>query len=130
MEVLQSEEKIGPELYEFINTVGYYFNNKLHNELLTANLSFSFSIDSKINDNIWELIKKGVALGVINYNTNLTNSEDIPNTKSGVFHLSYILAPHFRVLPRRGSTIALKTILASSKKNKIENDDETLSLFE
>jgi hypothetical protein len=41
------------------------------------------------------------------------NQEQWP-TRSGFFHLAYVLAPHFRVLPRRGRSRNLSMILRDS----------------
>lgn len=82
---------------------------RLHEQPLTTDQVTSIKIDKNISPREWELIKRAVGLGLLFPNHNANNPDDLP-VKEGTFHLAYILAPHFRLLPRRGKSRSLSNI--------------------
>lgn len=112
----QSEEQVGPELYRFINQLGNFMSASLHTQPLGTEQISSIEIDDKVMDKIWILIKKAVGLGLLYHNVNLNNPDQMPE-KDGTFHLAYVLAPHFKLLPRRGDSRKWNTILSFGNRN-------------
>ena len=111
---VQSEPKIGHELYTFIDMIGGYMHSYLHRRPLTTDQVTSIVVDGNVSDVHWEFIQRCVQLGCL-YPTLGVNSRDEMPEKSGTFRLGYILAPHFFVLPRRGKAQNLSTILKEIK---------------
>jgi hypothetical protein len=110
---IQVEPVYGPEMYQLIKTIGDYMHHTLHNLPLTSDQVTSIEIDEAAPDHTWELIKEAVSIGLLYPNINYTNPDEMPERK-GVFHLAYVLAPCFEVLPRRGKARALSSILSFS----------------
>jgi hypothetical protein len=111
---VQSEEKIGPELYSMINRIGTFMKNSLHSGKINTEQISTISIHSDIGDNWWNLIERAVDNGLLYPNIKWNNAKIMP-IKSGEFKLAYVLAPYFKLLPRRGDSRNLKTML--EKKN-------------
>lgn len=107
---VQSEPGCGPELYEFIQALGRYMHRALHEEPLTTDQISSIIVDASISDEHWALVQHAVGLGLLFPNVNANNPDQMPE-REGTFHLAYVLAPHFRILPRKGKARKLATIL-------------------
>jgi hypothetical protein len=107
---IQSEQEYGPELYRFINMLGKYMQDSLHKHRLSTDQISSVAIDQKITDTEWFLVKRAVALGLLYPNVSANSPDQMPE-REGVFHLAYVLAPHFRLLPRRGRSRNLRIIM-------------------
>jgi hypothetical protein len=90
--------------------VGEYMRVKLHNEPLRTDQISSIEIDRSDSGRHWALIKAAVGLGLLFPNISFSNPDQMPY-REGVFHLAYVLAPHFKLLPRRGKAARLSTIL-------------------
>ena len=118
----KSEPKIGNKLYDFIVDIGNYMHNHLHNQKLSTDQISSIEIDSRISDDDWENIKCAVGLGLLYPNVKQNKRDELP-FKSGSFRLSYILAPYFFLLPRRGKPHKLSTI----KKYKFKNTSNDIN---
>jgi len=126
---VQSEEKCGPQLYEFLVAVGTYMRSALHERPLTTDQITSIRIDPQISDDHWLLIKKAVGLGLLFPNRNTNNPDEMPERR-GNFHLGYVLAPHFRVLPRRGRAHRLSRILQAEKIDYTSGDTPSQKIFD
>jgi hypothetical protein len=107
---VQSEPECGPELYEFLRTIGEYMRYTLHNIPLKTDQISSVLIDRNISDRHWLLVQRAVGFGLLFPNTGANNPDQMPN-REGTFHFAYVLAPHFRILPRRGRAHSLSAIL-------------------
>jgi len=107
---VQSEEVNGPELYEFLKRIGDYMHDSLHNEPLTTDQISSVRVDRTVDDLSWMLTKMAVGLGLLFPNTNANYPDEMPE-REGTFRFAYVLAPHFRILPRKGKARKLETIL-------------------
>ncbi len=107
---VQSELDFGPQLYSFLEMVGNYMRNDLHDGQLTTDQISSVRIDKTLTDEHWKLFESAAGLGLLYPNTNINNPDQMPY-KEGTFHLAYVLAPHFKILPRRGKSVKLSTIL-------------------
>ena len=69
---------------------------------------------------MWNLIERAVDNGLLYPNIKWNNFKIMP-IKSGEFRLAYVLTPYFKLLPRRGDTRSLNTIL-NQKNNRSENE--------
>jgi hypothetical protein len=107
---VNSEPHLGPALYIFLKEIGQYMHACLHDQPVTTDQVSSIKIDSDISDVHWEVIKRAVGLGLLFPNFGPSYRDEMPD-REGVFHLAYILAPHFFILPRRGKYRSLSTII-------------------
>ena len=107
---IQSEPLRGPELYAFMSAIGNYMHATMYEIPLTTDQISSIIIDPSIPDEQWKLVKRAVGLGLLYPNTNANNPDQMPE-KTGIFHLAYVLAPHFHLVPRRGKARRLRTLL-------------------
>lgn len=113
---VQSEPELGPELFQFLSSIGRFMHDVLHNEPLTTDQISSIEIDRGINDSQWRLVQRAVALGLLFPNVGLNSTDQMPE-REGTFHLAYALAPHFRLLPRRGRARRLSVMIRYSHEN-------------
>ena len=108
---VQSEPKCGKQLYNFLNRIGTYMHDYFHNRPLTTDQVTSFKVNEDVPDETWQLIQRGVELGLLYPNIGANARDELPY-KQGVFHFGFILAPHFFLMPRRGQTRSLKRYFA------------------
>lgn len=111
---VQSEPQCGNELYEFLATIGRYMQRVFHDMPLTTDQVTSIRIEKDISDNHWLLIQRAVELGLLYPNIGPQQRDEMPN-REGTFHFAFILAPHFFLLPRRGHSRSLATILQGAE---------------
>lgn len=121
---VRSYPEVGPELHAFLLMLGEYMKFHLHERQLTTDQVTSVTIDEKMSDRDWKLMRVAVGHGLLYPNANLGNPDEMP-WREGTFHLAYALAPHFFLLPRRGKAVKLITIrkfMEMSKDEKISKD--------
>ncbi|WP_435627609.1 ORC-CDC6 family AAA ATPase [Candidatus Ferrigenium straubiae] len=106
---VQSEPQNGPDLYKFLSAAGNYMRRDLHDNLLGTDQVSSIAIDVPITDNEWTVIKNAVGLGLLYPNINANSGDQMPE-RIGVFRLAYVLAPNFKILPRKGKPVSIKRI--------------------
>lgn len=116
---IQSEPEVGPELFRFVRAIGTYMHDSLHGEPLTTDQISSIEVDATINDTHWKLVQRAVALGLLFPNVGLNATDQMPE-REGTFHLAYALAPRFRLVPRRGRSRKLTTVLKYSEQEKFQ----------
>lgn len=104
------EPNQGQKVHDVLSLIGKYFQYCLHSQKLSTDmvLSFKFNVD---DDGVWSVIADAVGLGLIRPIVERSGFDSLP-VNSGVFRLSYILAPHFNLLPRRGDDVSLSSILS------------------
>ena len=102
----------GLDLYKLLKRIGVHMQDCFYKKGLNTDQVTSLTVTERDSD-YWPLIKRAVGLGLLYPNVNPNNPDAVP-VSEGTFHLAYALAPHFRLLPRRGSSISLKTILEST----------------
>ncbi len=107
---VQSEPECGPELFEFLEVVGKYMHSTFYQKPLTTDQYYSIDVSRDVKPQVWRLVKRAVALGLLFPNVGANNPDQMPE-REGTFHLGYVLAPHFRLLPRRGRAKKLSLIL-------------------
>ena len=106
---VQSEREVGPALYRFIKLIGEYVAARFKGEPLATDQVGSVSISQEDFTDEWKLVKRAVGIGLLFPNTMESNADQMPETE-GIFHLAYVLAPHFLVLPRRGKQVSFRRI--------------------
>ncbi len=109
------EKNLGDSLFEFMNTVGEYMKSYIHDKELTTEQISSIEVKQTIDPVTWEVIKRAVQKGLLYPNVNANNPDDMP-LMDGTFHLSFMLSPKFKILPRRGDSRNLGSILPTQLK--------------
>lgn len=107
---VQTEERIGRGLFLMLESIGNTMSKAFHDNQLSTDQYTSIKIDNTITEDRWELIKHAVSQGLLVPNVNTNQLDQMP-FKTGTFHLSYILAPHFKLLPRRGKSVSFTRAL-------------------
>tara|TARA_R110002051_G_C8738645_1_gene498764 strand:- start:1035 stop:2867 length:1833 start_codon:yes stop_codon:yes gene_type:complete len=105
------EKNIGTGLYDLINEIGDFMKSYIHDKLLTTEQISSIEINSNIDEVTWEVIKRAVQKGLLYPNRNVHNPDEMPY-KEGVFHLAFVLSPKFILLPRRGVSRKLGSMIS------------------
>lgn len=104
------EPNQGERIYNVISLIGKFFKDALHYQKLSTDIVLSFRFNIK-DAAVWDVIADAIGLGLVRPLVDASDNETLP-VMSGVFRLSYILTPHFDLLPRRGKSVALSTILS------------------
>jgi len=81
----------------------------LHEEPLTTDQITSVTLSTQTDGEKWTLVRRAAGLGLLFPNVGVHNPDQMPE-REGTFHLAYVLAPHFRLLPRRGKARKLETV--------------------
>ncbi|WP_167631097.1 hypothetical protein [Mariprofundus ferrooxydans] len=116
LEQIMSEPDVGPIMHDFLEKIGSHIAERLHSERISTDQISSIKVTKSISKKHWEAIKCATGLGLMFPNRTQHSPDSLPE-KDGVFHLAYVLAPHFFIMPRRGSSGALVTFLSPKKKN-------------
>jgi hypothetical protein len=111
---VQSEPEVGKNLHDFLTKIGSYMRSEFYDNPLTTDYVTSILIEKNVTDREWELVKRGVQLGLLFPNIGPQQRAELPN-REGAFRLAFVLAPHFYLLPRRGHPIGLATIIGQMK---------------
>jgi hypothetical protein len=106
---VRSEEHIGPELYEMLEKIGKYMHHALHELPLSSDQISSITVDLSASPYA-PFVRRAVALGLLFPNVSSKNPDQMPLGKSR-FHLAYVLAPYFDLLPRRGKAVTLSAVI-------------------
>lgn len=132
----QSLPEVGPELYDFLCTLGQYMHDDLFEKPLMTDQVSSVTIEKEtLSERDWLLVQTAVSEGFLHPNINPGNPDEMP-WREGTFHLAFILAPHFFLLPRQGKAQKLQVIqkYGSMKQNErksfIRSGESQLSLFD
>jgi hypothetical protein len=110
---VQSEPQRGPQLYVFLNAIGTYMRALFYDQPLTTDQVTSVLVERNVTEEQWSLVRRSVGLGLLYPNVSANNPDQLPE-REGVFHLAYVLAPHFKLLPRRGKARKLTAILEAA----------------
>ena len=100
---------MGPELHTFLRMLGEYMRADLHDKPVTTDQITSVTIDSTVSEEHWKLIKVAVGRSLLHPNIGSGNPDEMP-LREGTFHLAYILAPYFLLIPRRGKSVKLTAV--------------------
>lgn len=113
---IRSLEEVGPKLYDLLMKIGLYMQFDLHKKLLSTDQICSIEITDKISDSNWKLIQKAVGQGLLITNAPESINYGVAAVRAGKYHLAYVLSPYFRLLPRKGKSVKLSTIIAFDSK--------------
>lgn len=109
----------GKKSFDLFTKIGRFLKDKLHSDKINTDVYNSFTFDVE-NDEVWNSIEKAVDLGLIYPDfSNKDNDNKMPNRR-GRFTLAFCLAPHFYLMPRKGKSIKLSTILNSSSYSRFK----------
>jgi hypothetical protein len=106
---VRSLPEVGPELHTFLCMLGEYMQMSLYSKPLTTDQITSVTIDDTISEKDWKIVRVAVGQGLLHPNVSSGNPDEMP-WREGTFHLAYILAPHFLLLPRRGKAVKLRAV--------------------
>jgi hypothetical protein len=98
---VRSEADIGQDLHSFLSTIGNHFNTWFYRRKLSSNQVGGIRLSDSSTPVVWNLVKEAVGLGLLYPAVNTNLPDEMPEG-TGVFRLAYVLAPHFKILPRRG----------------------------
>lgn len=132
---VRSLPKVGHRLHEFLCMLGDYMHADIHEKPISTDQTSSIKLDVSVSNEEWELVMEGVDEGFLYPNVSSGNPDEMP-WREGTFHLTYALAPHFFLFPRRGKSVkieAIKKFQAMPKKERdafIKNRYQQLSLFD
>lgn len=104
----------GPRMRQFIETVGRYFEDQLHNSPISTDVIASFQIADSIEDQKWALVQDGIAYGYI---FRSDQSSEPSFQRAGQYRLAYSLCPFFDLFPRKGKSRALSAVLRYGAKS-------------
>lgn len=123
---VQPEPRHGRQVYRLLLRIARYMRRALHDEPLSTDQITSLTIDETRFPIEWPTIKAAVGLGLLYPNVHPKNPDEMPEG-GGTFHLAYVLAPAFNLLPRRGKARQLSTMLAPEGANGWIEDQPELS---
>jgi len=110
LNAIKNQEKIGNALYQLISTVGEYMSNYIHENKLTTEQISSIEIPKKLDYFNWEVVKRAVQKGILYPNISIKNPNMMP-INEGKFHLAYNLSPKYFLLPRKGDSRSINSII-------------------
>jgi hypothetical protein len=110
----KSEEEFGPALYELINRIGSGLARMFHQGKVGSDLTGQVQFDVQQFARHRHAIELGVQLGLLRVDLRPGTDFSLP-VDHGVFRLSYVLTPAFRLMPRRGRVSSLATVVGASQ---------------
>lgn len=116
---VQSEEKIGTQLYDLLRNIGNNMKSKVHDTPLTTEQIYSIKLNKEVSDEQWQMIKRAVANGLIYP----TDNASYLQYKEGTYRLAYVLCPYFLLLPRKGQAVSLNRICGGKSKPRVSMED-------
>lgn len=108
------EINFGTGLFDFVSLIGQYMFNHIHKNKLSTEQISSIEVNKSNDEVIWKIIERAVQKGILYPNINLSNPDDMPY-REGVFHLAFIFAPKYKLLPRKGDSRNIITILGGAQ---------------
>ncbi len=122
---VQGEPKYGSKLHKMLETVGDNMRAALHEMPLSSDTVTSIEIDTNTSDEYRYLVRSAVGLGLLYPNIHTKTPDELPEER-GIYHLAYVLAPAFYLLPRRGKSRKLESM---ARPNAVaENVDQQLKM--
>jgi len=115
---IQAAPELGMQLYRFIDLIGESFEKALHEDELATDTYSSIDVSEADFVRYGRLIRAAVSYGLLYVSKDGDN--EAPPLAEGRFRLAYILAPHFKLLPRKGRARTLSRILPTQGSLVIE----------
>ena len=110
---IKSYQNIGPTLYAVARNIGNKFKDRFYSQQLGSDVVGSFEIDEPAvdDDDAKHLLQVAIQYGVLKPNKLDIDKYGANSPLAGRYHLSYVFSPYFRLLPRKGNAVHMKTIL-------------------
>lgn len=108
------EKNFGGSLYDFIIAIGEYMQDQIHKIPINTEQVSSIEYTPVADENVWRIIERAVQKGLIYPNINIHNPDEMPY-REGIFHLAFIFAPKFKLLPRKGDAKNISSIINSKQ---------------
>ena len=103
----------GRSIHEFIRSIGQALKSKLHDEEIGTDQHGCVELSSA-DKALWPLVREAVGLGYLYPVVNSSNPDELP-IGDGVYRFSFVLAPGFYLLPRKGKSIRISAIFDRDK---------------
>lgn len=109
---IRSYQNVGLKLFENVRIAGHYMASELYDKPISSDCVFSIRIPEPRADDLArrELIKSAIKYGVIKPNDISKINYGAEATLEGLYHLSYIFCPLFRIQPRVGKAVSFQTM--------------------
>ena len=109
---IRSYQNVGLKLYENVNVAGNYMARELYDKKISSDCVFSIKIPepNEKDGERRELIMSAIKYGVLKPNDVSKINYGAKATLGGLYHLSYIFCPLFRIQPRVGKAVAFQTM--------------------
>lgn len=116
---------------ELLEKLGKYFHNQLITKKFSENPTLDFKVDSKVDKEIENSLRIAINHGAL---ICLNEPDCFGGYKTLIgkdMRISYLLAPYFKLIPRRGTSVQISTIFDSyrekqkvkSRKNRMPNKE-------
>jgi len=110
---VQSEPPCGAMTHKFLNTIGRHMAESFHEKRIGTDFVTSISVTAGDGEYVQNFIKQAVQLSLLT--PAVENSRNGPaGPCEGVFHLAFLFAPLFGLLPRRNKSQRLPQLLANA----------------
>lgn len=110
LERIRPAGRSGQKTYDLLRKIGITFHRRLHDSPISSDTYGTFVVDEASFAQLREQIQLAVARGLLHPLQGEASRDSLPS-HSGKFRLSYILVPRFEILPRRGRSISIRSVL-------------------
>lgn len=119
---IRSYQGVGLELYQAVCQIGEFMQKELYDKPLTGDLRLSVAVKdlAETDERQAKLIQAAIKFGVLKPNDLTKLNYGARANLAGNYHLSYVFAPYFRVLPRKGKQITFGGIKGALRKGKLK----------
>jgi hypothetical protein len=107
-----SEPPNGALTADYLQAIGEYFKHLFYYQKMGSDLVSSVEIKLTDGPHIKEFVKQAVQLSLIARNSKQNYTDSL---FEGVYHLAFVFAPHFKILPRRNKSVRLIKALSFGK---------------
>lgn len=107
---IRTRTKYGPSTYELLMKVGTEFKDRLYADTIATDTYGTIKVDEVAFAKHRHQIEMAVSRGLL-YPLNIDRNKDLLPVNSGEFRLAYVLAPKFRLLPRKGKALSISSII-------------------
>lgn len=115
---IQSEPPNGAQTYRYLMAIGSFMQRTFSSRRLGSDFISSIVVHANDGEDIQRFVRQSVQLSLITpARTNLHSGTSSPC--HGTFHLAFLFAPLFGLLPRRNKAQRLPLILAASKEDSV-----------
>ena len=110
---LQSEPPVGKQLFEILQLVANRLSARISKELISTDLVSSIEVKEIDGPLIQSAVRQAVQLSMLVPAESIVLSNP-QQACDGIFHLGYVMAPYFQLLPRQGKSVRLLQLLSAT----------------